>query len=129
MIDKNIKTSIKKKPSLLNKRKGRDVLARILFYLNFLSWGLLLLILFIFHRAQPEFESFFDRFYQLQLRTDWDHMFLYYSTILVISGIIISIGGLVLGIFRGRRKEDSIIALIITGLTSAFLLGLTVFKG
>lgn len=60
----------------------------------------------VFHRAQPEFETFFDRFYQLDLRTVWDLHFLQYLLYIIFSGLAISIFGVILAQFRARRKND-----------------------
>jgi len=106
----------------LDRRNIADFWAKLLFYLNILAWILLVFILLIFHRAQPEFETVFDRFYQLNLRTDWDIQYLYYLIYTVIFGIFISIAGLLLGIFRGRRENDHKKALIITGIISLIML-------
>jgi len=106
----------------LDRRKTADFWARLLFYLNILAWILLIIILLIFHRAQPEFETLFDRFYQLKLRTDWDIQYLYYLVNMVIFGIFISIAGLLLGLYRGRREKDHKKALIITGIISMIML-------
>jgi len=106
----------------LDRRKISDFWAKLLFYLNILAWILLIVILLIFHRAQPEFETLFDRFYQLDLRTDWDIQYLSYLTYMVIFSIFISIIGLLLGIYRGRRKDDHKKALIITGIISIIML-------
>jgi len=106
----------------LDRRTISDFWAKLLFYLNILAWILLFFILVIFHRAQPEFESVFDRFYQLNLRTDWDIQYLYYLIYTVIVGIVISLSGLLLSIFRGRRQNDHKKALIITGIISLIML-------
>jgi H+/Cl- antiporter ClcA len=60
----------------------------------------------VFHRAQPEFETFFDRFYQLDLRTVWDLRFLQYLLYIIFLGLAISIFGMILARFRARRKND-----------------------
>ena len=109
----------------MERRKTTDVWAKLLFYLNILAWILLIFILFIFHHAQPEFETLFDRFYQLKLRTDWDMQYLHYLICVVIFGIFISLFGLLLGIFRGRRENDHKYALIITGIISLIMLGVS----
>ena len=110
----------------MDRRKTTDFWAKLLFYLNILAWILLIVILLIFHRAQPEFETLFDRFYQLKLRTNWDIQYLYYLIDMVIFGIFISIVGLLLGIFRGRRENDHKKALIITGIISMIMLWISV---
>ena len=106
----------------MDRRTISDFWAKLLFYRNILAWILLLFILVIFHRAQPEFETVFDRFYQLNLRTDWDLQYLYYLIYTVIFGILISLSGLLLSIFRGRREKDHKKALIITGIISLIML-------
>lgn len=106
----------------MERRKASDFWAKLLFYLNILALGLLIIILLVFHRAQPEFETLFDRFYHLKLRTDWDIQYLYYLVYSVAFGIFISLSGLLLGIFRGRREKDHKKALILTGMVSLILL-------
>ena len=106
----------------MERRKTTDFWAKLLFYLNIFSWILLIFILLVFHRAQPEFESVFDRFYQLDLRTTWDIQYLYYLIYCVLTGIVISLTGLLLGFFRGRRDSDHKKALIITGIISLIML-------
>ena len=110
-----------------DRRRQTDLWARIFLSLNLFSWVLLLFLLLVFHRAQPQFESFFDRFYPLHLRTTWDHQYLYYLSILAAAGILVSLGGLCLGMVRGRRRDDHKKALVITGLMSIVLLGVTFF--
>jgi hypothetical protein len=107
---------------ILDRRKTKDGWARVLFYLNILAWILLIFMLLVFHRAQPEFETIFDRFYDLKLRTSWDIQYLVYLVYVVGIGIFVSLSGLMLGIFRGRRKKDGKTALIITGIISLTLL-------
>lgn len=70
----------------------------------------------VFHRAQPEYETVFDRFYQLDLRTVWDARFLQYLLYTILLGLAISILGLVLARFRGRRKTDHKRQTIILGI-------------
>ena len=107
---------------LLERRQTTDFWAKLLFYLNIIAWILLIFMLFVFHRAQPEFESVFDRYYHLQLRTSWDIQYLYYLIYIVITGIFITLSGLLLGLFRGRRANDHKKALIITGIFSLIML-------
>jgi len=106
----------------VDRRKTNDFWAQLLFYLNILAWILLLFVLLIFNRAQPEFETLFDRFYQLKLRTSWDIQYLHYLIYMVSFGIFISLSGLLLGIFRGRRKKDHKKSLILMGIISLAML-------
>lgn len=104
-----------------------DFWAGLLFFFNILAWILLIILLFVFHSAQPEFETLFDRVYQLELRTNWDSQYLYYLTYTVIFGLLLCLSGLFLGIFRGRRQKDSKAALILTGIISLLMLTITIF--
>lgn len=106
----------------MDRRKTKDFWAKALFSMNIFAWILLIFILFVFHRAQPEFETIFDRFYDLNIRTYWDIQYLYYLIYTVIFGIFISLAGFILGIFRGRRKNDHKKALILVGIISIILL-------
>ena len=106
----------------MERRQTTDFWVKLLFYLNIIAWILLIFMLFVFHRAQPEFESVFDRYYHLQLRTSWDIQYLYYLIYIVITGIFITLSGLLLGLFRGRRANDHKKALIITGIFSLIML-------
>lgn len=106
----------------MDRRKKNDFWAKMLFYLNILAGILLLGILLIFHRARPEFETLFDRFYKLNLRTTWDVQYLYYLIYVNSVGILICLGGLFLRRYRGRRENDHKKALMITGIISLTLL-------
>ncbi|WP_300464202.1 hypothetical protein [Desulfobacula sp.] len=110
----------------MDRRKKIDLWARGLFFLNILAGIIVVFMLLAFHFAQPEFETLFDRFYHLKLRTQWDMQYLYYLICLVILGICISLSGLLLGAYRGRREDDPKKALIITGIISLILLGVSI---
>ena len=105
-----------------DRRQQIDIWAKALFYLNIAAWVLLLFLFLIFHRAQPEFETLFDRFYQLKLRTEWDMEYIYYLIYCIALSIFICLSGLLLSIFRGRRQTDHKKALIITGTVSLLML-------
>ncbi|MCK5683529.1 hypothetical protein KAJ27_05390 [bacterium] len=111
----------------MDRRKTNDFWTKLLFFLNIFASVLLIFILFVFHRAQPEFESVFDRVYELELRTKWDIQYLYYLIYCVLAGITISITGLLLGFFRGRRSNDHKKMLIITGVISLIMLVISIF--
>ena len=61
---------------------------------------------FILHRAQPEFDTLFDEFYEIDLRMAWDDRFLYYLALMMLVGLGVSLSSLLLGLFRARRKSD-----------------------
>ncbi len=106
----------------MERRKISDFWAKLLFYLNIAAWILLFFMLLVFHRAQPEFESVFDRYYHLQLRTHWDIQYLYYLVYIVITAIAISLSGLLLSLVRGRRENDHKKVLILVGIVSLIML-------
>jgi hypothetical protein len=106
----------------LNRRKTIDLWAKFLFILNIIAWILIIFILLFFHLAQPEFETFFDRFYRLTLQTNWNIQYLYYLIYIVIFSILISLSGLILSVYRGRRKDDHKKVLIFMGIISMVVL-------
>ncbi len=114
--------------AIKNRRRKRDIWAKTLIALNIFAWLLFLVILLVFHKVQPEFETFFDRFYQLDIRTFWDLR--YSSTLIycVMSGITINITGLIISRYRGRRENDPMMSLIITGIISLILLMTALFN-
>ncbi len=112
---------------MLERRQTKDFWAKFLFFLNIVAWIVLISLILVFHRAQPEFESFFDRFYKLDLRTTWDKTYLHYLIYTIITGMIISLSGLVLCMYRGRRQNDHQKVLIITGVLSLIMLVISIF--
>lgn len=111
----------------LERRKNKDFGARLFIWMVFLAWGVLFFSLLIFHRAQPEFETFFDKFYQLTLRTHWDMKFANYVVYAIVLGLGVSIAGLGLSLFRARRKTDLKIHLKVLGILYALLFGISWF--
>ena len=111
-----------------DRRGRRDLWTRLLTLFNLLSWVIIALILIITERAKPEFESFFDRVYRLDIRTWWDIEFVKYLFWLAFAGSIMSSVGLILSVTRGRRQEDtSRLGLLLMGLLSVVGLGGVVF--
>jgi len=112
----------------IDRRGRRDVWTRLLTIFNVLSWVVIALILILTERAKPEFESFFDRIYRLDIRTWWDIEFVKYLFWLAFAGSIMSSIGLILSVTRGRRQEDtSRLGLLLMGLLSVIGLGGVVF--
>ena len=116
------------KNNFKDRRGRRDVWTRLLTLFNALSWVVIVLILILTERAKPEFESFFDRFYRLDIRTWWDIEFVRYLFWLAFAGSIMSSVGLMLSVTRGRRRDDaSRSGLMLMGLFSVLGLGGIVF--
>ena len=113
---------IRKTGLLRDRRKGKDLLAHLFVTINFIAWGVLFAALLVFHRAQPEFESFFDRFYPLAIRTHWDRQFLDYLAYTIFIGFSVSMAGLVLSFYRARRRTDWKIQILVLGVMYLVLL-------
>ncbi len=111
-----------------DRRGKKDVWTRLLAFFNVLSWGIIALILIVTERAKPEFVSFFDKFYELELRTWWDVEFVKYLFWLAFAGSIMSSVGLILSVTRARRQNDtSRLGLLLMGMLSVLGLGGVVF--
>ena len=119
------KSNKKKTVTLYDRRKKKDGLAKILTLFNCLAWIMILLVLITTECAKPQFETFFDRFYGLHLRTYWDIDFLQYLMWVSIFGILMSFLGIMLNFNRARRKRDSsILHISVMGIVSlAALMG------
>jgi len=78
--------------------------------------------LMVFHFAQPEFETLFDRFYALDLKTRWDYILLKYFAYTMGFGLMVSLAGMMLGLFRARRKTDHRKPIIALGLMYLILI-------
>ena len=76
-----------------DRRSSKDVWAYLFIWINYFAWAVLLVCLLVFHRAQPEFETLFDRFYQLNLRTYWDQDFIRYLVYASAFGLAASLAG------------------------------------
>jgi len=115
---------IKRNSKFVERRKSKDVWARLFLWVNYLGWAGLMIFLLVFHRAQPEFETVFDRFYHLNLRTYWNTAFIRYLMYTVGIGFAVSTAGLCLALFRARRKTDHNKPIIILGCLYWILIGL-----
>ncbi|ACN15065.1 hypothetical protein HRM2_19640 [Desulforapulum autotrophicum HRM2] len=105
--------------NIKDRRGGADLLARALAVFNVLAWAVMVLILVVAERAKPQFESFFDRCYHLDIRTCWDLEFVHYLLWITMAGIVASSLGLILGVVRARRRTDSSrFGLVVMGLLS-----------
>ncbi len=90
----------------VERRKRQDFASRLFIVLGLLCWVVFVGGLVIFHWAQPEFVTVFDRFYHLKLRTQWDYQYVTYMFYTIAGGFSISLITLLLGRVRGRRRTD-----------------------
>lgn len=112
----------------VERRRKKDAWSRLLALFNGISWFIIIGILIVTERAKPEFESFFDRFYQLNLRTSWDMEFVEYLLYLAIGGAVVCVIGLLLSLVRARRKTDgNRVPLLIMGVVSVCGMGGVLF--
>jgi len=103
----------------VERRRKQDVWVKVLTFFNVLAWVIIAGIFIAVERAKPEFESFFDRFYQLDLRLEWDIKFVEYILYLTIIGLAVSAVGFFLSIARARRKDDgNRVGLLVMGVVS-----------
>ena len=106
---------------LHNRRKRRDLLLLLLTWFNAVAVVALLAALCLLAIAKPELETFFDRYYNLQLRRTWNtELFIYIGTMLVLSALA-SVFGLVINSRRLRRKKDHIHATLVLSLIISLL--------
>ena len=109
------------------RRKGPDFWIRFLKTLAVFSWIFMLIVLIILEKAKPQFETFFDRFYHLKLRTTWDYALAEHIYHIMFAGVLISAVGLAISFKRYRRKEDMYpVSLMLIGLFS--LVGILLYK-
>lgn len=102
---KMIKSNKKKIKNIfsIHKKKRASYLLRLF---NATAWLILIAMIIVMARAQPEFESFFDRFYGFHLRTEWDNQFTLYLLYISISGLICSIMGCSLTYCIHRNQKE-----------------------
>lgn len=94
------------KDEIKERRKGPDFWIKFLKFMAVSGWIFMLIILIILEKAKPQFETFFDRFYNLSLRTTWDYSLAQNIYYMMFAGLLISITGLIISAKRYRRKED-----------------------
>ena len=114
---------------IIERRMKRDLFVRLLGAFNIFSWCMVIVLLILTERAKPQFETFFDRFYHLDIRTHWDlrsaEDILDFARI----GVGLSTLGLCLSFVRARRKRDgNCLPHLILGVASILgIIGLELF--
>ncbi|ABA89724.1 hypothetical protein Pcar_2485 [Syntrophotalea carbinolica DSM 2380] len=89
-----------------DRRRGPDIRVRSLRYLALAGWTALIICFFIFGRAKPQVETFFDRYYDIHLRLYWDTAWLRPLLWLLVAGLVVSLAGLLVNSRRHRRRSD-----------------------
>lgn len=105
------------------RRRGPDLLVRLLTIAN-AAVGVLLIVAFcLTAMAKPELETFFDRFYNVNLyrRPGWDLQLLRYIAALFVVCAMTSIAGLSINLRRRRRRGDFLRVTLVIGLVISLL--------
>lgn len=87
--------------------KAKDTLYRFALIGNTLAWLAFVASMVIFHFARPEQETGVNRFWGVEVRTEWHADYLPSLLILLASCTVLSFVALVLRKQRSRRKNDS----------------------
>lgn len=80
-------------------------------------WGLMLTALLIVGWAKPQVETFFDRYYNLTLRSTWDMELAGYIFYCMTAGLLLSVIGLGINNRRHRRQNDEYLVSLILAAT------------
>jgi len=88
------------------RRRGPDIWERSLRYLALVGWAILIVAFFVYGRAKPQTETFFDRYYGISLRLYWDMVWLRPLLWLLVAGLSVALFGLVVNGRRHRRRGD-----------------------
>ena len=99
-----------------NKRRQSDLILKLLSWMNAIAVASLVVVLFLVAFAKPDLETFFDRYYDISLRTNWKSGFFIYIGFFLCLSLIASLVGLYLNSKRLKRKEDFIRATLIISL-------------
>ena len=88
------------------RQRRSDPLLVVLRWLSVAGWLILLAALLLLAEAKPPVETFFERWYDLRLRSTWNLELARYIFYLMLLGLGTSLTGLVLNSRRLRRRGD-----------------------
>jgi uncharacterized membrane protein YhaH (DUF805 family) len=88
------------------RQRRSDPLLLVLRWLSVTGWLILLAALLVLAEAKPPVETFFDRWYDLRMRSSWNLELARYIFYLMLLGLGTSLSGLALNSRRLRRKND-----------------------
>ncbi len=92
----------------VERRRKPDIWVRSLEVLVVFGWLLMLAAVLVLSKAKPQVETFFDRYYDIPLRTSWDVELLGYLQGMMYLGLFLGVAGMLVNWRRGRRAEDEI---------------------
>ncbi len=99
-----------------NKRRSPDLILRLLAWMNAIAVASLVITLFLVAFAKPDLETFFDRYYNITLRTTWDKSFFVYIGFFLFLSLLTSLLGLYFNSKRLKRKGDYIHSTLVISL-------------
>ncbi|RQD69743.1 MAG: hypothetical protein D5S00_05770 [Tindallia sp. MSAO_Bac2] len=89
-----------------NRRKGQDLWLKTIQCIGIISWLLMIPLLILIDQAKPQFETFFDRYFDIQVDAGWDYEVFRYALYLMVAMLILSGIGLLINKTRHKRKDD-----------------------
>jgi len=105
----------------VDKRRGPDFWVKSLTWLGMIGWFILVVSLGIVDRAKPQTKNFFGQRLGTEVKEElaWNENLTFIFLILMLSGLMISMGGLIINSTRMKRKDDEYrLSLILVGLFS-----------
>ena len=109
-----------------NRRKGPDLWLRLLTVFGIIGWIVVIAEMIIADKARPPFETIATRVANMKLRSAWDMELAWYLFCLMCSGLLISLGGIIINSRRMNRKDDHVrINLVVLGVVS--ILGIIMY--
>ena len=125
-----------RREGFVERRRGHDLLLRIMSWLGIGGWAIMLLVMVAVDRAQPDDPDFIPNKRILEqagvpyhLRTTWDQNLVTYIFYLLIAGLVLGITGLVVNSRRHRRRDDHyrIHLVLLTGISAVGILYYLIF--
>jgi len=111
-----------------DRRRGPDIWSRVMRWMAVAVWGLMLAAMLLLGWAKPKVETFFDRYYQLDLRSSWDMELAHYIFYCMIAGLLLSVAGLVINNRRHRRRDDEyLVSLMLSAILCLSGIGLYLY--
>lgn len=100
-----------------DRRQGPDFWTQAIRWMAIVVWALMLAALFILGWAKPQVETFFDRYYNLSLRSTWNMDLAQYIFFCMVAGFLLSAFGLVINRKRHRREGDEYLVSLVLAAT------------
>ncbi|KAA3615284.1 MAG: hypothetical protein DWQ05_14575 [Calditrichaeota bacterium] len=102
-----------------DRRRGPDKLIKSLRWLAITGWINFAISLILYDEAKPDFETFFDRLFHVQMRYHWNETLAFLSFVWFVLCLVLSVVGIFINKKRHRRRNDEYrLNLIVLGLIS-----------